>query len=155
MFPGIFIMASTTTTAPTMQQPSTLVGQHQHQQQPPQKHLVSDDPDKLLNEWLGELENLIGVSLFDIFMEPISIAIGPSFIYTFDEFRNRYESLRKFYLFYRRRLSMAHFTRCTLFGPWCSIWRYKFLIRIEFFRAGLLTTTNRYFVQLLSRKVYS
>lgn len=23
---------------------------------------LSDDPDKLLNEWLGELENLIGVS---------------------------------------------------------------------------------------------
>ena len=22
---------------------------------------ISDDPDKLLNEWLGELENLIGV----------------------------------------------------------------------------------------------
>lgn len=68
-------MASTTTTAPTMQQQPTLVGQHQHhqqqqQQQSPQKHLVSDDPDKLLNEWLGELENLIGVSLFDIFMEP-------------------------------------------------------------------------------------
>jgi hypothetical protein len=24
---------------------------------------LSDDPDKLLSEWLGELENLIGVSL--------------------------------------------------------------------------------------------
>lgn len=24
---------------------------------------LSDDPDKLLDEWLGELENLIGVSL--------------------------------------------------------------------------------------------
>lgn len=23
---------------------------------------LNDDPDKLLNEWLGELENLIGVS---------------------------------------------------------------------------------------------
>lgn len=28
---------------------------------------LSDDPDKLLNEWLGELENLIGVSSLPFF----------------------------------------------------------------------------------------
>lgn len=39
---------------------------HQQQQQQQQKKAceinLTDDPDKLLNEWLGELENLIGVS---------------------------------------------------------------------------------------------
>lgn len=49
-------MASTTTTVPaTIQQP---------QQASPQKMgVVNDDPDKLLSEWLGELESLIGVSM--------------------------------------------------------------------------------------------
>lgn len=37
---------------------------HQQQQSPLKKREINltDDPDKLLNDWLGELENLIGVS---------------------------------------------------------------------------------------------
>lgn len=70
-------MSSTTATAtqhqqPPQQQQQRQKPQQQQQQQQNHQHL-SDDPDKLLNEWLGELENLIGVSLFDIFMYYTSI----------------------------------------------------------------------------------
>lgn len=53
-------MSSVTTTITSPQR-------HQQQQQQQQQKKgseinLSDDPDKLLNEWLGELDNLIGVS---------------------------------------------------------------------------------------------
>lgn len=35
--------------------------------------ICTDDPDELLNEWLGELENLIGVSLKLIFIVRLSL----------------------------------------------------------------------------------
>lgn len=65
-FAGIFIMASTTTTttAPaTMQQPSVQALLQPQQPSPQKAGVVNDDPDKLLSEWLGELESLIGVSM--------------------------------------------------------------------------------------------
>lgn len=42
-------MSATTTTVPTTASSKNTINE--------------DDPDALLNEWLGELENLIGVSL--------------------------------------------------------------------------------------------
>lgn len=54
-----------------LQSPHKMKQQQQLQQQQQQKlqevQHYSDDPDKLLNEWLGELENLIGVSFLDRF----------------------------------------------------------------------------------------
>lgn len=35
--------------------------------------ICTDDPDELLNEWLGELENLIGVSFKLIFIVGLSL----------------------------------------------------------------------------------
>lgn len=59
-------MASTTTptpTTPTTIQPPLAQAMLQPSQASTQKTVVvNDDPDKLLSEWLGELENLIGVS---------------------------------------------------------------------------------------------
>lgn len=51
--------------------------QQQLQQQQKLKEVqhYSDDPDKLLNEWLGELENLIGVSFLDSFSPLIRFGI--------------------------------------------------------------------------------
>lgn len=51
---------------------NTIASPQRHQQQQPQQPSplkkreinLTDDPDKLLNDWLGELENLIGVSFF-------------------------------------------------------------------------------------------
>lgn len=40
---------------------ATITSPQRHQQKKREINLT-DDPDKLLNEWLGELENLIGVS---------------------------------------------------------------------------------------------
>lgn len=40
---------------------TTITSPQRHQQKKREINLT-DDPDKLLNEWLGELENLIGVS---------------------------------------------------------------------------------------------
>lgn len=60
---------TTTITSPQRHQPHQQQ-QHQQQQQQQKKACeinLTDDPDKLLNEWLGELENLIGVSLFTAF----------------------------------------------------------------------------------------
>lgn len=55
---------------------TTTITSPQRHQQPQQKKACdissTDDPDKLLNEWLGELENLIGVSfLMKIYIFPI------------------------------------------------------------------------------------
>lgn len=44
---------------------ATITSPQRHQQKPREINLT-DDPDKLLNEWLGELEHLIGVSFFAI-----------------------------------------------------------------------------------------
>lgn len=41
---------------------ATITSPQRHQQKKREINLT-DDPDKLLNEWLGELENLIGVSI--------------------------------------------------------------------------------------------
>lgn len=49
---------------------TTIASPQRHQQSQPQQQSplkkreinLTDDPDKLLNDWLGELENLIGVS---------------------------------------------------------------------------------------------
>lgn len=68
-------MASTATTAATMQQSPARLLLHQQQKLPQQQQSpaklasssANDDPDKLLNEWLGELENLIGVSRHFVF----------------------------------------------------------------------------------------
>lgn len=51
-----------------MSSTTTAASPHHHQQQLPDK-LADVDPDELLNEWLGELENLIGVSITDIFLK--------------------------------------------------------------------------------------
>jgi len=46
--------------------------------------LLSDDPDKLLNEWLGELENLIGVSylfIYLLYLYSLQTLLMPLFIF--------------------------------------------------------------------------
>lgn len=49
-------MSSATATAT-----ATITSPQRHPQKKPEINLT-DDPDKLLNDWLGELEHLIGVS---------------------------------------------------------------------------------------------
>lgn len=58
-------IAATTISSPQRHQPSQLP---QHQSPLKKREInLTDDPDKLLNDWLGELENLIGVSWLFIF----------------------------------------------------------------------------------------
>lgn len=94
---GFFIMSSTTTTTKNspsatmhqtrqlLQSPLKMKQQQQIQQQQQQKlqevEHYSDDPDKLLSEWLGELENLIGVSFLDTFLFFFSNILYPAFIF--------------------------------------------------------------------------
>lgn len=43
---------------------ATITSPQRHPQKKQQNINLTDDADQLLNEWLGELENLIGVSFY-------------------------------------------------------------------------------------------